>query len=137
MRISFLSRGRGVLAGFLLLMLIGIFHLTDGQTIPPLASAEPADTVEQHIRQLQAPEGKVKHLFTVNPGGPIFDLSVPMKKLVEQGNAIQARLLPELKDPRIRNEVALILANVGDKDALQPLIELLPNTDKLTKDETF
>ncbi len=60
-----------------------------------------------------------------------------MLKLVEQGNAIQPILLTELKEPRIRNEVALILAQIGDKDALPHLIEFLPTKEKLTDDEAF
>lgn len=137
MSISFLSRDRRVLVGFFLLILLGIVQLTALQANFSLASPEPAEKIEEYIRQLQAPEGKVKHLFTINPGGPIFELSAPMKALIKQGNTIQARLLRELKDAGHRNEVALILANVGDKDALQPLIELLPTAEKLTKEETF
>src|SRR5260221_5612597 len=40
-------------------------------------------------------------------------------------------------DPRIRNEVALILARIGDKDALPRLIEFLPTKEALTPDEDF
>src|SRR5262249_46091108 len=64
--------------------------------------SETTDTVDSLIRQLDAPEGKVKYLFSINPGGPVFELSLPMKKLVEKGRGIQPRLLNELKDPRRR-----------------------------------
>src|SRR6266542_224455 len=105
MRISFQSCGRRVIVGFVVVNLLFMVQPT-GQTIPPNGNTEPADKVETYIRQLHTPEGKVKHPrgFTVNP---VFDLSEPMKKLVESGNAIQGRLLPELKDPRIRNQVAI------------------------------
>src|SRR5262249_6063703 len=55
----------------------------------------------------------------------------------EQGSVIQPRLLDGLNDPQIRNEVALILAKIGDKDALPRLIEFLPTREKLTKEEKF
>jgi hypothetical protein len=93
--------------------------------------------VDSLIHQLDAPDGKVKYLFSINPGGPIFELSVPMKKLVEKGRGIQPGLLNELKDPRRHNEVALVLARIGDKDALPGLIEGLPTKEKLTADEDF
>lgn len=89
------------------------------------------------IRQLHAPEGKVNYLFSINPGGPVFRFSPPMKKLVEKGPRIQPRLLHELKDPRIQNEIALILAHTGDKDALPGLIEGLPTKDELAPDDQF
>ena len=42
-----------------------------------------------------------------------------------------------MKDPQVRNEAALILARVGDKDALPRLIELLPAVpeNKQTEEE--
>jgi hypothetical protein len=109
------------------------------QTTHLVEGTEPTDNVDRLIRQLHAPEGKVKHLFTINPGGPVFEDSAPMRKLIGQGNAIQARLLPKLKDPQIQNEVALILSHIGDKDALPCLIELLPTKarEHLTKEEEF
>jgi hypothetical protein len=47
--------------------------------------------------------------------------------------------LPRLNDPRIRNEVAVILAQIGDRDALPRLIELLPTKEakNLTREEEF
>ncbi len=134
MRISFLFCGRRVIASFIVFILLFMCQPTV-QTIHPIESTWPADKVDSLIRQLYAPEGKVKYLFSINPGGPVFDPSAPMRKLVEHGNAIQPRLLPELQDPRIRNEVALILAQIGDKDALPHLIEFLPTKEKLTQEE--
>src|SRR5689334_6623590 len=99
------------------------------------ARPEPADPVAGLIRDLDTPQGKVKYLFSSNPGGPVFDFSAPMKKLVKKGTRIEPRLLPKLKDARIRNEVALILAEIGDKDALPVLIEGLPKKKKLTTEE--
>src|SRR5262249_33210735 len=95
----------------------------------------PTGSVDGDIRQLSAPKGKVKYLFWIDPGGPMFDYSPPMKRLIERGTAIQPRLLEELKNTRIRKEVALVLAAVGDKDALPHLIELLPALGIFNKDE--
>jgi hypothetical protein len=108
------------------------------QPAPPVAQqADPGDPVERAFQQLRTPEGKVEYLFSVNPGGPVFEFSAPMRELVEQGSSVQPRLLAVLKDPQVRNEAALILARVGDKDALPRLIELLPAVpeNKQTKEE--
>jgi len=96
-----------------------------------------SDEIDADIQMLTAPEGKVKDGWFFNPGGPIFRFSEPMNRLVERGNAIQWRLLEKSRDPRIRNEVALILASIGDKEALPRLIELLPRKEALTDEESF
>jgi HEAT repeat protein len=94
-------------------------------------------TVDDLIRQLSTPAGKVECHGSINPGGPIFVLSEPMKELAGRGRTVQPRLLEALGDPRIRNEAALILAEVGDKDALPRLIEFLPTTEALTPEQDF
>src|SRR4051794_20340842 len=99
MRTSFLSRGRGVLGGFLLCLLLATFDLTADQTTCPVESSRLTENVEKSFERLHAPEGKARLLFFANPGGHCFDLSAPMKGLIERGTTIQARLLPELKDP--------------------------------------
>jgi hypothetical protein len=103
----------------------------------PEIERESADMVDVLIRRLGAPEGKVKYLCSVNPGGPIFEPSMPMKMLIEHGGVIQPRVLQGLRDPRVRNELALILAQIGDKDALPGLIEGLPTKMTLTPEEDF
>jgi hypothetical protein len=109
------------------------------RTPPEAALPEPSPpgAVDLDIRRLAAPEGRAKYLFDFNPGGPVFEYSAPMKNLVARGSAAQPRLLGALQDPHVRNEVALILSRVGDKDALPHLIELLPTTAELTDEERF
>jgi hypothetical protein len=136
MRISFLFCRWRVVASFIVFILLLMCQPTV-QMIHSIENTRPSDRIDSFVRQLHAPEGKVKYLFTISPGGPVFEHSAPMQKLVEQGNAVQPRLLPELKDARIRNEVALILAETGDKDALPHLIEFLPTKEKLTEEEGF
>src|SRR5260370_5266311 len=136
MRISFLFCRWRVVATFIVFILL-LTCWPAVQTIHPCQNAGPADKVDRLVRQLYAAEGKIKYHFFIVPGGPIFEDSAPMRKLVEQGNAVQASLLPLLKDARIRNEIALILAQIGDKNALPHLIESLPIKEKLTKDEDF
>src|SRR5260370_3254472 len=126
MRISLLDCGRIVVASVIAFMLLLMCR-----------SAGPADDVDSLIRQLDAPGGNVTQRCTVSPGGPVFEHSAPMRKLVVQGNAMHLRLVTDCKDPQIRNEVALILAEIGDKDALPRLIELLPPKEKLTEEEGF
>jgi HEAT repeat protein len=98
---------------------------------------QPVQPVDELVRQLYLPDGKVEYLFTMNKYGPVFRNSPAMERLIKHGHAVQARLLPELKDPRIRNEIAFVLAEIGDQDVLPHLIEVLPTTAKLTKEESF
>src|SRR5262245_59053439 len=98
-------------------------------------AAQPDESTKGLVDQLRTPEGKMKYLFFIVPGGPIFKASPPMKKLLEKGNAVQASLLPCLKEAGIRDEVAYILGRVGDKDAVPHLIECLPTDEKLTEDQ--
>jgi len=128
--------GLTAIAGLIVVVLLLVFRPWV-KTIHPIENTEPFDTVEIQIRQLATQEGKVKYLFSINPGGPVFDYSEPMTRLVEQGSAIQPRLLDGLRDPQIRNEVALILAKIGDKDALPCLIGFLPTKEELTEEEHF
>src|SRR5262249_45055233 len=121
----------------LALLLSGIAFLVPTLEKAAEGRAESSDTVDALIRQLYAPKGKVKYLFSVNPGEPVFDLSMPMKKLVQMGHKIQPRLVAKLKDRDIWNEVALIIAHIGDKNALPGLIEGLPAKKELTPDEDF
>jgi hypothetical protein len=136
MKLSSLIPGRRLALGFFVTAL-SLMCQSMIQTIHPIDNTEQADAVESFIQQLRSPAGKVKYLFSINPGGPVFDLSVPMKTLVKYGNTIQPRLLVELKDPRVRNEVALILAEIGDQDALPHLIELLPTKEEDSSQKYF
>jgi HEAT repeat protein len=136
MRTSSLTRGRWVIVSPLLVVLVLMCRPAD-RSPPRFGSAERPDTVDDLIRQLGSPEGKVKYLFSVNPGGPVFKLSAPMKELAGHGRAIQPRLIHHLKDPRIRNEIALILERVGDQQALPALIDALPSREWLTSEEEF
>jgi HEAT repeat protein len=126
MRIPFRFFGCKEIAGIMLCILPSLC-LWAAQTSPP---------VEALLKQLQAPEGSVKCMGFVN-GGPVFINSEPMRMLIEQGHAVQPRLLAEIKDPRIRNEVAIILAHIGDQNALPHLIDCLPMKEKLTEEEQF
>lgn len=134
MKTSSLTRARWVVVSPLVIVLL-LMCRPAVQTTTRDGNTESPDTVDNLIRQLYTPEGKVKYLFSFNPGGPVFDLSVPMKKLAEHGTPIQQRLVDKLKDQRIRNEVALILAQIGDKNALPSLIEALPTEGQLNPDE--
>ena len=93
------------------------------------------DSTETLIQQLYTPEGKAHHLCFINPGGHVFEYSVPMIKLVNRGGSSRPLLHEKLRDPQIRNEAALILADIGDKDSLPVLIDQLPTNETLTKDE--
>lgn len=133
MRVSSLILYLSIVAGLIILTLL----LYRPSLFPPV-NDEPVNTLDINISQLYGPEGNVEFICC-SDGVPIFRYSVPMKNLVEKGSAIQSRLLVELKDQRIRNEVVLILAEIGDKDALPCLIELLPDTEeeKQTEEERF
>jgi HEAT repeat protein len=129
MKTSFWFFGRKGIAS-LLLCILPSFCLPAFQTSQP---------VEALIKQLQAPEGKVRYAghFGSFGGSPVFRYSTAMEKLIAQGNAAQARLLHELKDARIRNEIVITLGQIGDQHALPHLIEFLPTKEKLTEEESF
>jgi hypothetical protein len=137
MKTSTCTRARRVIVGLFAIGLLLAAWRPIFQTALQAGDAEPPGTVDDLIFQLQAPEGKVAFFGCINPGGPVFMFSAPMKKLAERGSAIQYRLLPHLKDPRIRNEIALILGEVGDKKAVPNLIDALPTKGQLTDDEQF
>jgi hypothetical protein len=130
------SRGRRVLS----FVLVGTLLLTARpvpQPVRPDGVSESPDSVDDLIRRLATTGGRVEYLGSINPGGPIFISSAPMKELAGRGRAIQPRLVAALADPQVRNEVALVLAEVGDTEALPPLIECLPTTAELSAAEDF
>lgn len=97
----------------------------------------PHDPITDDIRLLATPKGKVEYWGCINPGGPIFRCSPPMERLIAHGIIAQPQLIAALHDPDRRNEATLILAKVGDKDAVPHLIDLLPPTADLLKHEDF
>jgi hypothetical protein len=80
-------------------------------------AAQPDDSAKGLVDQLRTPEGKIEYFGFFVPGGPTFKTSPPMEKLLKKGNAVQASLLPYLKEAAIRDEVAYVLGRIGDKDA--------------------
>jgi HEAT repeat protein len=126
-------RKRGYrIAGFLLVvgLLIGFWS-----TVQPSEPGVRPSTVDDEIRQLHTPKGKLEYVAWMVPGGAWFHYSEPMNALIAHGNAIQPRLLAELDDSRIRNSVVVILSEIGDKDVLPFLIDRLPTTDALTNEQ--
>lgn len=125
----------------LAVVFVGALLLTARPGAPPArqggAPEPPAPAVDDLIRQLATPGGRVEYHGRINPGGPVFRPSAPMTELAGRGRVVQPRLFAALGDPRVRNEVALILAEVGDQDALPHLIEYLPCTDRLGPEEDF
>lgn len=85
----------------------------------------PADPIEGDVRALADPDGRPDVLGWENPGDPIFDFSPVMDRLAARGAAAQPHLLAALRDPARRDGAALVLARVGDRDALPHLIDLL------------
>src|SRR5262245_13712587 len=79
-------RGLRIAAGLALGAALLLCRPTHRITRPEPA---PPDTIDGDLRQLAAAEGKVKYLFSVNPGGPVFEYSLPMERLVERGGDIQ------------------------------------------------
>ena len=93
------------------------------------------DEIASLIDRLREPQSKVRMDGFINPGGPIFHLSEPIKQLIDRGSEIEPLLLESFKDKNIRNEIALVLSRIGTQDCLSPLIQSLPETkDKLGRD---
>ncbi len=97
----------------------------------------PHDSITNDIRLLATAKGRVEYWGSTRRRGPLFRNSPPMERLVARGTAVQPQLIAALHDPDHRNEAALILAEIGDKDAIPHLIDLLPPTVDLPKREDF
>jgi hypothetical protein len=82
--------------------------------------------VDALIQQLYRAENKVQLLGSVIPGGELLDFSLPMKTLILRGETARRRLEQCLADPRIQNEVALILGAIGDERTVLRLIDAYP-----------
>jgi HEAT repeat protein len=134
MRMPSLFRSKWVVAGFCVTLLLVIgFKLIRWN--PPPGNDGKASTVDELIHQLHARlesgnDQRLSDLF-----GPFRDSDSPVQKLIDLGDTIQPRLLEELKDTRIRNEIAIVLSRLGNKDAIPYLIELLPAKKNSTEEE--
>lgn len=125
---------RVLLAGHVALAaLFGLLIWLGDFTSHPLPNAD----IDDDIRQLATEEGKVEYLGYWNPGGPIFRNSPAMKRLIARGVEVQPRLISALADHARRNEAALILAEIGDRDAIPHLIDQIPPRSDLPKEEEF
>jgi len=109
-------------------------RIANRRALGPALEAK-VDAVEALIANLRFPDGKAQEEGFVNPGGPMFGSSPPMKKLVDLGPAIEPLLLDELQDPEIQSEIAIVLSTIGGTRSLPALIEQLPTREKLSPDE--
>jgi hypothetical protein len=81
------------------------------------------------IEQLAEPANKVEWSFSVVPGGEILRFSTPMKRLILLGGKARLLLEQHLGDPKIQNEVALVLGAIGDETTVPLLIDAYPTVD--------
>jgi hypothetical protein len=113
-----------VRAGMLLLFSIGLSTTLLAQTSKQVT--------EQNIQSL------VDKLATQPWDGPIAlilsgkqleaGFSEPMKEILKIGNPAQSTLLKNLSNPKIKNEIIILLGGVGDETAIKPIInEMLPD----------
>ncbi len=63
------------------------------------------------------------------PGGPMFRGSATTSELWALGPEIEPYLRPQLSDPAISSEIALVLAGTGGVDSLPALIAAIPPKD--------
>jgi hypothetical protein len=110
--------------GMLLLFSLGLS--------PPLLAQVNKQVTEQDVQSL------VDKLEIQPWGGPInlilsgnqleASFSEPMKEILKIGNPAQNILLKNLSNPKIKNEIIILLGGVGDERAIKSIInEMLPD----------
>ncbi len=90
-----------------------------------------AEAVEAELPRIREPEGKVREGPWGIPGGPMMQRTPPVRRLIAMGPDVQPFLMAHLKDPSVRNEIALVLAETGGPECLPVLIEALPDGAEL------
>jgi hypothetical protein len=82
--------------------------------------------VEALVQQLYQQENKMEIHGISIPGGELLHFSAPMKKLIMLGERARARLQQYVADPRIQNEVSLVLGAIGNEKTVPLLIDAYP-----------
>jgi hypothetical protein len=82
--------------------------------------------VEALVQQLYQQENKMEIHGISIPGGELLHFSAPMKKLIMLGERARARLQQYVADPRIQNEVSLVLGAIGNEKTVPLLIDVYP-----------
>jgi HEAT repeat protein len=75
------------------------------------------------ISQLHEPANKTRIIFRSVPGGETLEYTPPMRQLIALGDAARQPLVDRLNEQGIQNEVALVLAEIGDESTVPLLIE--------------
>jgi HEAT repeat protein len=122
-------------AGFLVAALL-VTCRPDDRAANRAAYTPSPDSVDDDIRQLATPGGKVKTSAFLR-ADLLFEFSPPMERLATRGSAVQPRLLAALSDSQVRCEAVIVLGRIGDADAIPHLIDLLPAVTDISEEEKF
>jgi hypothetical protein len=115
-------RGAWLIASFLVLM---SFH---GQRTCVASCPAGSKAVKDLISQLYEPKNKVRYRFSIVPGGEILEFSAPVRTLIALGKNNRKLFHKLIEDPKIQNEIVLILGAVGDETTIPLLITAHPET---------
>ncbi|HWX40572.1 MAG TPA: hypothetical protein VN345_05425 [Blastocatellia bacterium] len=88
-------------------------------------SGSSADEVERLLGEMSVLPYVGPYLTMVSPTVWELHFTRPMLRLLELGPAVQSHLLPRLSDPRIKDQVMMVLGGVGDEQAVGPIIEAM------------
>lgn len=91
--------------------------------LKPEPSPGKPDTFDDLISQLHEPANKTSIIFRSVPGGETLEYTPPMRQLIALGDAARQPLVHRLKEQGIQNEVALVLAEIGNETTVPVLIE--------------
>jgi hypothetical protein len=91
--------------------------------------------IEDLIQSLHQPRNKVGLGPCIIPGGEMLTFSETMKKLIMLGDKARYRLEQCLVDPRIEDEVALVLGAIGNERSVALLIDAYPPFGQTVKNE--
>jgi HEAT repeat protein len=78
------------------------------------------------VSLLRVPGNQAKVVGHMTPGGELIEYSWPMKRLIDIGDVAREPLHGRLADEGVRNEVALVLGEIGDETTVPLLIEAFP-----------
>jgi HEAT repeat protein len=92
-----------------------------------------ANDIDGLIKQLYSPESRTRVTLAVIPGGETLSFPLPVKRLIQLGAKARPAVQAKLGDPRVQNEVALILGAIGDESSVAALIDAYPRTARAKK----
>jgi hypothetical protein len=98
----------------------------------------------QSIRSTEMPESQIRGLIEqlrfdqwaepqniANPTTWVFSFAPPMLQILQAGPAAQDVLLQYLDDPKIKDQIIILLGGLGDRKAVLPIIDAMADRNQV------